>query len=180
MNFARKIALALGAIVASAIAFAGPALAGTPPTGANLPTTVTVSQPVISLSMSTSSLAITVTPGQTAQTPPNAVSYSITSTDSQGYIATISAPNLTSGPNTLAAQSMTDAWAVAPGSSGASLSGSTILGNGPTTTYASGAKMSGNGAGTPDAFSEQWSVTAPGNQAPGSYSTTISYVAVAQ
>jgi hypothetical protein len=176
---ARIKAAIIGIAALGMVGIAAPAFAGTPPTGSNLPTTVTVQTPTISLVMTTTSLSITGQPGSTAQSAADAVAYSVTS--QSPYEVTIAAPDLVSGGNTLPADALSDMWSVAPGTAGASTSGTTTLaeGDSPVVTYNSGSKTSGNGNGTADTFAEQWQAVLPGTLPAGNYATTVSYVAMA-
>jgi hypothetical protein len=178
-SIARRCAIAAAGLAGTAALVLGSgaaAFAGTPPTGTNLPATVVVSTPTIALSMSTTSLSLSAQPGQTADSGPGAVNYTVTASDSHGYNVSVAAPNLTSGSNVLNASALTDMWSVSPGASGSPTAGNAVLSNAGTVIY-SQSEPSHDGSGAADQFTEEWTAAIPGSQPAGSYSTTISYVA---
>jgi hypothetical protein len=170
--------LIAAAAAAGIVTFAGmaSAYAGTPPAGSNLPVSISVSTPTISLLMASQSVSLSVQPGSsaTAATP---VTYSVAS--QVPYEVTVAAPDLTSGSNVLLASNLSDGWSES--NQAGTVSGMTPLaeGDAPAVTYSSGAESSHGGSGGADSFSDLWSITAPGAQATGTYSTVVSYVAQA-
>jgi hypothetical protein len=170
-------AILLGVAILLGIGVAGgsAALAGTPPSGTNLPVAITITPATIALQMSTTQLSISTQPGMTGHSNP--VSYSVTSQDTAGYDVVVSAPDLTGTSTSLPASALTDSWSVAPGASGGTMSGNTPLSSSPVKLYnSSGLSNAGNGT---DAVTENWSLAVPGTQTPGNLSTLISYVAEA-
>jgi hypothetical protein len=147
-----------------------------PPTGAQVPVAISVATPTISLVMASQSVAITTQPGSTgtASTP---ISYSVSA--QVPYEVEVSAPDMTSGSNVLAASNLSDAWGESNQNGAAT--GSTTLpeGDAYATEYSSGEEASHGGSGGADSLTSTWSVTVPGSQPTGTYSTSIAYLAQA-
>jgi hypothetical protein len=175
-RFTARFAAVLGGTAMAGGLLAGVALAAPPPGGGgNVPASVAVAETLMFAFTNGTGAGFSVAPGATDT---GAVSFMVGTNCPTGYTVSQAAPDLSNGAGSnLPAGSLSDVLsytdAVHPGGSS---SPAAALTTSPTLFVApTGASLAAG-----DTYSQAWTAAAvPQNQAPGDYSTTISYVAAA-
>ena len=160
--------------VASAIAAAAIAATALPAFadgGAGGPIAASVTVPSSLTFTFTSGTSFSLAPGVTS---PAAVAWTVATNDPHGYSVVQSAPDLTGPSGTLPAGDLSEVLhfdVTGPGGS-TGVNPSVLLTNAPASAGGYTTATAG------DTYAEDWLATLPGNTVPGTYSTTISYLAV--
>jgi hypothetical protein len=150
---------------AGLLAAAAPSFADTQPSASGQ-ATVTVNQSIAIAFVSGQSFALT--PGQLAH---DAVSFNIQTNDSHGYALVLSAsgdPQTASGSNFPSADLAFTTSVAGQGQVGTA---NQQLTNSPAPVLSTSIAPSPSG----DTYTQDWLASIPSNQAPGSYSTTLTY-----